>query len=119
MKLFDWKPLTLEIIKELNFPKEILEDLCLQHYDNDQWLLDSDYIFAFIRYLDQYYIFVHGFPGDNPVGIIRSQDGKEYYMVGELAQFESNSVFEKWYNEKTNNCTNYKDSFWYTSSKSD
>jgi hypothetical protein len=60
---------------------------------------------------------VHGFPGDNPVGIVVDINKKILTSVGELAQNKYTTHHAKeisaWYESITMNACDYKDDFWY------
>lgn len=118
-EIFDHKPLTLEVIKELNLTKEQISDLGLKFYiqegDNPA---EDDYIFCILKFREKEYYMIHGFPGDNSVGMIFNFDRREFYMVGELCpQSKQDNIhpLQKWYKQKTYGGSYYEDGYWYSS----
>ena len=62
---FNVRPLLLEDIPKLGLSDEILENIGLVDYEDDNQLNRSDYIIGDIIFDDLLYTIVHGFPGDN------------------------------------------------------
>ena len=70
---------------------------------------------------DKEYTLYHCFAGDNPAGII-TQDKTVLEQVGEslrslnvMHNDPNIAVILKWYNEDTNNCTEYEQTHWCVS----
>lgn len=118
-EIFDHKPLTLEVIKELNLTKEQISDLILGFYIQESYCpAEDDYIFCILKFREKEYYMIHGFPGDNSVGMIFNFDRREFYMVGELCpQSKPDNIhsLQKWYKQKTYGGSYYEDGYWYSS----
>ncbi len=66
----------------------------------DESLKNEDFIICDLEFSENNkYTFIHGFPGDNPAGMIYN-DNSEIY---------EDTMFHKWYNEITHDCTTYPD----------
>jgi hypothetical protein len=111
----DFGALTMEDLRELKLPRNVIEDLCLQDYDDDQDLKDSGYVIGTLVYMDEEFMFIHGFPGDNPVGVIRNNS--EYHHVGELiseATAADDHPLALWYDKITKGGRTYDEAWWYS-----
>ena len=95
--------MTLEIVQSL--PKIVKNNLVLDEIEDNDELIESDYVSWDVSIGDNKYEFYHGFPGDNPVGIM--MQGEELIAeVGDgrvkiIAKSEDAILFAEWYNEVT------------------
>lgn len=112
------RPLTFMLIEELKLSKKNLDDAGIIDYEDDEHLFDSDYVYITFLLKGKIYSMVHGFPGDNPMGIVYRKN--EYYIVGEgrpLIDNQPHSIIDEWYEEVTEELTGYKDDMWYARTK--
>lgn len=118
-EIFDRKPLTLEVVKELNLTKDQISDLGLNFYIQEGYNpAEEDYVFCLLKFRGKEYYMIHGFPGDNSVGLIFNFDRREFYMIGELCpRLKPDNIhpLQKWYKQKTYGGSFYEDSYWYSS----
>ena len=63
-------------------------------------LRNSDYIIATVKFKGKEYTFIHGFPGDNPVGGFLDQNLNVVTAVGEGGPYDESSL-SKWYDTLT------------------
>ena len=99
----------LKLEDTLNFSGQLIDELAIDTYDDNEHLQESSYIICDILFRDKLYVLVHGFPGDNPVGAIFNHN--ETYIVGEGGQYNDN-IPENWYDDITEHATNYNHWFW-------
>ena len=102
------RPLTLEIFNSISNKQraKFTEPLCLEDYEDDESLVESDYVIFDLEINNVKYIMIHGFPGDGAVGVVFNDT--ETYIVGEV---EGNEVYD-WYDKTTENGSNFEDSYW-------
>ncbi len=114
------RPLTLEIYHDFTrqIGVEFFENnLYIDAYnEDDEGLMDSDYIIADLEINGKTYIMIHGFPGDNPIGVIFNDTEK--HIVGEGLDEKVNEV-KNWYRTASNNSSDFQQRFWYTRDRSD
>lgn len=102
--------LTVEMWGSLS--KDLKQKLVLEEGDYKQDdLLEEDYVFWEVQIGDKKFSFFHGFPGDNPRGVLL--EGKDIVLLlweGEgntLKESDEVASFLEWYTSKTNRGCNY------------
>lgn len=106
------RPLLLEDIPKLGLSDEILENIGLVDYEDDNQLNRSDYIIGDMVFAGLFYTIVHGFPGDNAHGIIfRQYNSDEHHEIGE--GIDHITPIQQWYQTITNDATDYPHEWWY------
>ena len=107
------RPLTLEIYNSLSNEQrsKFTELLSLECYEDDEYLVESDYVIFDLEINTVKYTMIHGFPGDNPAGVIFNEN--ESYDIRNQGD-NKNEVYD-WYNKTTENGSNFEDSSWYAS----
>ena len=77
--------------------------------DTNQNLVDQGYIIGTIKIDSIVYTIIHGFPGDNPQGIIFNDSIT--CRVGEC--IDANGAIGEWYHKVTDGLSEFSDPFWY------
>jgi hypothetical protein len=93
--LLNKRQLTVDDIK--TFSDEFIgeTDMCLNDR-NQEDLNDGDFIIGIIEYNNKLYNLIHGFPGNNPRGLIYDNN---YNIIAELEHsLDEDNDFIKWYN---------------------
>nr|QBK93708.1 MAG: uncharacterized protein LCPAC406_00220 [Pithovirus LCPAC406] len=106
MKILYKRSLNMNDIKRLGDEKA--EELGIVDYEDNQDLNDSDFIIAAVEFRKKEYVFIHGFPGDNPVGAFLDHDWNIIIPVGEGGPFGKN-VLSDWYYAATEYGRDYTD----------
>ncbi len=102
VKILSKRFLILADVEKLS--TEISDDLGIIEYEEDEELRNSDYIIATVKFKGKEYTFIHGFPGDNPIGGFLDQNWKIVAVVGEGGDKGS---FSDWYNKLTDDGHHY------------
>lgn len=87
-------------------------------YNMEEYFDPEDEEFVIISFENCTYRLIHGFPGDNPIGVIVDENDNIVDTCGELSMehYEGNDMSHsmiEWYEEITENGTNYFSDFWY------
>jgi hypothetical protein len=94
----------MEIIYKENLSRETIrqyENLLGEFYFEEYTDMKSgDYIFMIVRSEDKIYKIVHGFPGDQPMGIVFNEDGIIEYLPPE----DNLTSIGKWYEDCMADC---------------
>ena len=98
MKILSKRFLTLADVEKLN--TETSDNLGIIEYEENEELRDSDYIIATVKFKGKKYTFIHGFPGDNPIGGFLDQNWNVVITVGEGGPYDESSL-SKWYYKLT------------------
>ncbi len=106
MKILFKRPLNMKDVKRLGSKKA--EELGIIYYEDNQDLINSDFIIAAIEFRKKEYVFIHGFPGDNPVGGFLDHDWDIIIPIGEGGPFGKN-VLSDWYYIATEDARDYTD----------
>jgi len=105
------RQMTMAILQSL--PEDVVIDSDLYLYEDyveDDFLGEQEFIIVEMTYKGQTYTMIHGFPGDNPSGIIYNPASREIVArVGEGMTAETN--LEKWYFNVTHDCMDYSSEF--------
>ncbi len=74
----------------------ILAELYIEDLDDDVYLSDADYVWCELEKNGKTYTMIHGYPGDNPLGLIFVKDGSEAVAhVGEGC--DDKDEWQQWY----------------------
>ena len=98
MKILSKRFLTLADVEILS--TETSDDLGIIEYEENEELRNSDYIIATVKFEGKKYTFIHGFPGDNPIGGFLDQNWNVVTIVGEGGPYDESSL-SKWYDKLT------------------
>lgn len=110
IKIKTKEPLTTDLIKAI--PDKIAEELyLLEDYVDDEYLDAQDFVILILMDGKDKYIMIHGFPGDNPLGVIYDQRDHIIVWVGEGMDESDSDPFYVWYNLITNNGIEYPSIF--------
>lgn len=106
----------LTLAEVATLPAEILDFAGFNDNDDDdevmtEFLQTYDFIIADLDLGGKKYTMVHGFPGDNPAGIIFNEEG--HHLIGETAP--QNSIPQKWYAKVTGDICDFSAVWWYPS----
>ncbi len=102
IEIVEINQLTTAIAK--NFPEDFIEQIC-DDFDNlsDENLVDADFTYGKISHGTDTLNFIHGFPGDNPAGVIYDDQFKVVGRVGEGMNVTND--LEQWYMDTTKDVT--------------
>ena len=114
VKIENVQLLKMETLKSL--PKNIIKKLHVELADeDDDSLLEHDFVQWIVSISDNKYNFYHGFPGDNPMGVLVDIDNTEVLAVvgegGSDAIDEKNEAalaFVAYYDEVTEEACNFE-----------
>jgi len=88
-----------------------LNDLCICEEDDDDDFKLANWVIGELKFGEETYTMIHGFPGDNVLGLIFNK--QQSYIVGRPTEKTDTSLPEQWYAEITENCCTYERPFWY------
>ncbi len=104
MKILNKTRLTSKIIETL--PDDVRDEMCLDEEWPNQYYEDQDFVFFSVQdSKGKVFDVVHGFPGDNPFGVVYDDDCI-FDLLGSGDSI-SNSEVEKWYNKITKDATSF------------
>lgn len=93
MKLYDVKKLTISQVSEI---RDFSDDFdILDNYETDQDLSDADFIHGKVVINGIIYHMIHGFPGDEPQGVVYTPSFDEIYCVHWSS--DDNNPVTSWY----------------------
>lgn len=120
-KFISSRALTIADVKSEQYKLEDvdIDDLALEGYINDEEeeaeineaLIESGYIIGELMIDGEKYTLIHGFPGDNPVGVFIDAEGKKTF-VGEAIDTDFDVRPSVWYEETTDK-SNFDNQFWH------
>ena len=99
VKFLSKRALTMKDVERLGYEKT--NDLSIIDYEDDEDLRDSDFIFVTLEFQEKEYIFIHGFPGDNPCGGFLDQNWNILITIGDGHSSYRGNIFSTWYDENT------------------
>ena len=115
VKIIEAKPLDAAIGEKLS--KDLMRQLALEKEDlDDERLLEQDFVVWEVEMEDIKFKFYHGFPGDNPVGVLVSMDeiiatvgegGSEVLLVESIEAVKAKE-FVLWYDQVTEEACHYE-----------
>ena len=112
------RPLTLDDIPKLPLTDKTLDKIGLIDYEEDEELMEDNYVIGDIEINGKKYTMIHGFPGENASGVIYNQD--EMHFVGQyIDAVEIDTIPLLWYSYVTRNGSNYSHDWWYASPHTD
>ena len=109
IKIVDKKFLTEKIFNII--PENVMCEMYPFGKYNYEYLKDHDFILMTLENTNdnKIYTVLHGFPGDNPDGIIYDKNGKILDYLG--CGCDPDTLFRKWYIEITDDCNDYTEFF--------
>lgn len=88
--------------------EDILAEMNLDNYD-EGYIRDQDFVLMELCMGVKKYNLLHGFPGDNPFGIVYTENGETVDFLG--SGIDPTTPFRKWYIEITENCSKHPSEF--------
>ena len=98
-----WDKIPLVLRETPNFDIGVKESINISinmKEDPNIYLLEQNYIFGVILFNNKVYMTIHGFPGDNPNGVIYN-NYNDSHKVGEMGMVDPLTSIQKWYIEVT------------------